>query len=171
MQVTLRDRTFSAKTYSGIKILPLAKAMGISEMFADNPEGMKSLADLPPEKQQEMAMAIVRSLGEPANHHRVAYSLKQLIPDLPTDMVDYRIEIREDGTRQEHVVLDLESEELLAILSQVQQPPAPPKVERPKPQGFAAQPPATAPAAPKINVEKLTPEALEYLQEIGAIAL
>lgn len=128
MQVEFRGRKYKASPFEGIKILPFAKALGLITESGEFPD-FQNAAEA---ERQDMARAMIRSLAEPGNHHRVAYSLKQMIPELPPESCNYQIMIHESGMSEAKVTLDLHQEELFSLLEQLQRKPqAPAEPEKP----------------------------------------
>lgn len=115
LQITFRGRRYDAKPFSGIKILPFAKAMGLITEDGDYIDMMNQ----DPETKDAMARAMIRSLAEPQNHHRIAYSLKQMVPGLPAEACDYQVVTSENGSSSVRVTLDMEHGELFELLGQL----------------------------------------------------
>ncbi|MBD2076232.1 hypothetical protein H6F86_20595 [Phormidium sp. FACHB-592] len=115
MQIKLRDRTYEANDLTGLKIIPLASVLGMDAK--GQPIDLSTMREA---ERATYAALVLQRLSEPSNHHRIAYSLKAIVPDIDPDLCSYELVLLPNGSRQELVTLDLELEELINVFAQLQ---------------------------------------------------
>lgn len=106
--ITIKGKQYTADI-DGLKVIPLATVMGLDDRGVPLTTDTENFSDL-----------LLRRMGEPINHHKIAYSLRAIVPDLPINLADYRCSVRSDGTREEFGTLGLGVMEIVEIFAQLQ---------------------------------------------------
>lgn len=106
--ITIKGKQYTADI-DGLKVIPLATVMGLDDRGTPLTTDTEGFSDL-----------LLRRMGEPINHHKIAYSLRAIVPDLPINLADYRCIVRSDGTREEFGTLGLGVMEIVEIFAQLQ---------------------------------------------------
>lgn len=167
--ISIRGTDYPVLPVSEVTLIPLLSVLeaGSTSDLTQALQGDKA----------QYAQTVVQRLAEPSFHHRIAYTIKAMVPTIDPALVDYKLILNTDGTREEKCTLTLNTTtELVPLigiaLEQVNQsrsesqPPQPAPAAA-TPRGFGdlvRQPPAT-PRRQVLQPEHFPPAAAVRLDQ------
>jgi hypothetical protein len=157
--ITIRGQQHSLGKASVMVLSPLLSAMGVTEDDSGN------LAAMSEDDREQYGRNLLKRLAEPTRHYQIAFTLAQLYPTVPRDIVSYQVWSDGEGRYEITFKLNLEVEELalmiqtaMAQFAAVDEPVAPAPTPKTKPQEFAPEVPvAKAKAIPAVIKPEVLP--------------
>lgn len=110
ISVRVAGETYTVSTISELALFPLLKVFG-SDIA---PEDKNSKA------YQKWQARFLGRFSDPINQASVAYSIRNIIPELPESVVKYNLYRREDGDYYVDFALNISAMDLLALVTAIE---------------------------------------------------
>ena len=116
MKLTIRGIEYEAKPLSATKAAMLGVGMGLYDRETGTAVNLDTSSEV------DLRNRMIAAFSNPFSKYQVACALKDLIPSIDPSLVDYRMFLLPDGRQEVEAVLELEVDEIIAVLRAYEQP-------------------------------------------------